>query len=193
MCARRTNAYTTRSRHRAAVSARLNLSFISSTKSLAAAAVEFAATGYAGTPTAAIARRAGVSQPYLFQLFRTKKDLFIAAVRDCFDRTRLAFEVFAREAKQADQSPEDILEMMGHAYVNLLRSDRDALRLQLQAYAACEDPQIQAVVLENSAELWQTVSRVSGADPKAVGDRFAQGMLITVIASIGADTTQYVR
>jgi AcrR family transcriptional regulator len=156
---------------------------------VAAASIEFAANGYAGTPTAAIARRAGVSQPYLFQLFRTKKDLFIAAARDCFDRTRRAFEVSTREAKEAGQTPKDILEMMGHAYVNLLRADRGILRLQLQAYAACEDPQIQAVVLDNYSELWQTVSRLSGADPKALEDWFAQGMLINVIASIGAAST----
>src|ERR1035437_6306844 len=58
---------------------------------VAAASIEFAETGYAGTSTDAIARRSGVSQPYLFQLFGTKKDLFIAAVRDCFDRTEEAF------------------------------------------------------------------------------------------------------
>jgi AcrR family transcriptional regulator len=156
---------------------------------VAAAAIEFAATGYAGTPTAVIARRASVSQPYLFQLFRTKKDLFIAAVRGCFDRTRRAFEVSAKGAKEAGRSPKDILETMGQAYVGLLGADRVILRLQLQAYAACEDPQIQAVVLDHYSELWQTVSRVSGADPKAVEDWFAQGMLINVIASIGAAST----
>ena len=59
---------------------------------VAAAMTEFAQTGYAGTSTEAIARRSGVSQPYLFQLFGTKKDLFIAAVRHGFARTALAFE-----------------------------------------------------------------------------------------------------
>jgi AcrR family transcriptional regulator len=156
---------------------------------VAAASIEFAATGYAGTSTAAIARLAGVSQPYLFRLFETKKNLFIAAVHDCFDRTRLSFEVSARKAKEAGQSPEDVLETMGHAYVNLLRADRGTLRLQLQACAACEDPQIQDVVRDHYSALWQTVGRVSGADPKAVEGWFAQGMLINVIASIGAAST----
>ena len=45
---------------------------------LAAAITEFAHSGYAGTSTEAIARRAGISQPYLFRLFRTKKELFMA-------------------------------------------------------------------------------------------------------------------
>ena len=45
---------------------------------LAAAISEFARSGYAGTSTEAIAARAGISQPYLFRLFGTKKDLFVA-------------------------------------------------------------------------------------------------------------------
>ena len=156
---------------------------------VAAASIEFAATGYAGTSTAAIARRAGVSQPYLFQLFGTKRSLFIAAVLDCFDRTRLSLEVSARKAKEAGESPDDVLEAMSQAYVNLLRADRAILRLQLQAYAACEDPQIQDVVRNRYLVLWQTVGRASGADPKAVESWFAQGMLINVMASIGAAPT----
>jgi AcrR family transcriptional regulator len=151
---------------------------------VAAASVEFAATGFAGTSTDAIARRAGVSQPYLFQLFRTKKDLFIAAVRDCFDRTRRAFETSGRKAKAAGLGPDRVLDEMGHAYVRLLLADRAILRLQLQAYAACEDADIQAVVRTNYALLWQTVANMSGADPKAVHAWFAEGMLINVVASI---------
>jgi AcrR family transcriptional regulator len=156
---------------------------------VAAASIEFAATGYAGTSTATIAQRAGVSQPYLFQLFGTKRSLFTAAVHDCFDRTRLSLEVSARKAKEAGQSPEDVLEAMGQAYVNLLRTDRAILRLQFQSYAACEDPQIRDVVRDHYLVLWQTVSRASGADPKAVESWFARGMLINVIASIGAAST----
>jgi AcrR family transcriptional regulator len=41
---------------------------------LNAAIVEFARAGYAGTSTEAIATRAGISQPYLFRLFGTKKE-----------------------------------------------------------------------------------------------------------------------
>ena len=63
---------------------------------VAAATEEFANGGLVGASTEAIARRAGVSQPYIFQLFGTKKDLFLAVIRSCFGRTRLAFEEAAR-------------------------------------------------------------------------------------------------
>ena len=43
-----------------------------------AAIAAFAVTGYHGTPTDTLARRAGISQPYLFRLYGTKKDLCLA-------------------------------------------------------------------------------------------------------------------
>jgi AcrR family transcriptional regulator len=149
-----------------------------------AATKEFAARGYAGTSTVAIARRSKVSQPYLFQLFRTKKDLFVAAVRSCFASTRLAFEETGGSARSHRRDPKYVLEEMGHRYVELLKN-RDMLRLQLQAYAACEDPEIRAVVRDEFAKLYQTVERVSGADEIALHAWFAEGMLLNVAASIG--------
>src|SRR6266852_777038 len=59
---------------------------------VAAGVQEFATGGLVGASTDAIARRAGVSQPYVFQLFGTKKELFIAVVGSCFSRIILAFE-----------------------------------------------------------------------------------------------------
>ena len=44
-----------------------------------AAVTEFAIRGLEGTSTSDIAKRVGVSKPYLFRLFPTKKELFIAA------------------------------------------------------------------------------------------------------------------
>jgi AcrR family transcriptional regulator len=151
---------------------------------VAAASREFAARGYAGTSTQAIAERAGVSQPYLFQLFGTKKDLFIAAVHACFARTRSTFDATGKAAAKAGGDPMAILEAMGCSYHDLLR-DRDMLRLQLHAYAACDDPDIRTVVREEWSNLHETVVRVSGADPAAIHAWFAEGMLLNVAASIG--------
>ena len=91
-----------------------------------AAAAEFALAGLAGTSTDDIARRAGISQPYLFRLFRTKKELFLAAVEDCFDRTTQVFREAAADVPQ-EQRPE----AMGLAYCELLR-DRTRLMMQMQ-------------------------------------------------------------
>lgn len=156
---------------------------------IAAAAIEFARGGFAGTATDAIARRAGVSQPYLFQLYRTKKELFLATVRDSFERITGRFEASAGAARAAGLDADGILEAMGHAYIALLTADRDLLRLQLHAYAACSDPEVQVAVRTQYRELWAAVARISGADPGALYPWFASGMLINVIASIDDATT----
>src|SRR6478609_8369665 len=79
---------------------------------ISAAMVEFAQGGLAGTSTDAIARRAGVSQPYLFQLFGTKKELFIAVIRRCFERTTGVFQVTGRAARARSADPTVILKAM---------------------------------------------------------------------------------
>src|SRR5882762_5973361 len=108
---------------------------------LDAALIEFAEHGYEGTSTEDIARRAGISQPYLFRLFGTKKELFKASVTRCFRET---LELFQRAAE--GQRGEDALKAMGEAYMDVLENDRVRLRAQMQAYAACDDPEICAVV-----------------------------------------------
>ena len=118
-----------------------------------AATTEFARGGYYGTSTEAIARRAGVSQPYLFRLFGTKKELFIAAVNRCF-RTTLETFMRAAEGKQGEEA----LAAMGKAYVQLLM-DRQKLLMQLQGHAACDDPEIRDVVRRNFGEIVACRSR----------------------------------
>lgn len=145
---------------------------------------EFAVHGYAGTSTNDIAKRVGVSQPYLFQLFGTKKDIFIAAVRECFGRVRVRFESVGREARRESDEPGHVLHAMGMAYCDLL-ADRDMLRMQMQAYAASEDPEIQAVVRDEWTALYRAVAEVSGADDHALLHWFSAGMLMNVSAAVG--------
>src|ERR1035437_6505748 len=101
---------------------------------VAAASIEFAATGYAGTSTDSIARRAGVSQPYLFQLFGTKKELFLATVRHCFERTARVLEETGQPAPAEVLSATGTLPRMGTPSLPFRLRDRGVLQLQLHAY-----------------------------------------------------------
>ena len=98
---------------------------------LEAANVEFALRGLHGASTDAIARRAGISQPYLFRLFGSKKELFIAVIEDCFARTLESF----REAASG-KSGADALQAIGETYAVSIEEDRTMLQGQLQSYAA---------------------------------------------------------
>ena len=51
-----------------------------------AAVHHFAHGGLQGTKVSAIAAEVGVAQPYVFSLFPTKRDLFLAAVGRCFEK-----------------------------------------------------------------------------------------------------------
>jgi AcrR family transcriptional regulator len=145
---------------------------------LEAARGEFASTGFHGTSTETIAERAGISQPYLFRLFGTKKELFIASVRRCFRET---LETFQRAAE--GKRGEEALQAMGEAYLALL-GDRSRLMAQMQAYASCDDPEIRAVVREGYGDLFTWTERVSGLGPAELAHFFAKGMLLNVVAAM---------
>jgi len=141
-----------------------------------AAIVAFAAGGIHGTSTESIAKAVGITQPYLFRLFGTKRDLFIAAVRAGFERTRLTFEEAGSAAGGPEAGPEAALIAMGAAYWRLLR-DRTLLLMQLQSYAACDDREIRSAVREAFGRIVDTVRAQSGAPDEALRAWFAQGML----------------
>ena len=157
---------------------------------LAVAIRHFAIGGLHGTSTDAIAREAGISQPYLFRLFRTKKELFIACVDRANERVRDAFRRAA-----ADAGDEDRLKAMGHAYAEELLPDRHAILMQMQGYVATSDPEIQAHVRECFERLVAEVAELSGADEAAVWTFFAHGMLLNVTQSLDlaaiADTSEW--
>jgi AcrR family transcriptional regulator len=102
-----------------------------------------------------------VSQPYLFRLFGTKQELFIAALRGGFGWTLRTFMDAAAEVPE-DAAAEAVLQALGLSYRRLLE-DRTLLLLQMQGYAACDDPEIREVVREEFARLYRFVSRASGA------------------------------
>jgi AcrR family transcriptional regulator len=145
---------------------------------LAAALEEFGEHGLHGTSTDAVARKAGVSQPYLFRLFGTKKELYLEVVRRCLRDTLRLFQDVS-----AGKSGEEALRAIGEAYRALLE-DRIRLRGQMQAYADCDDSDVREVVRDGYGALVEYVERVSGATPERVRDLFAMGMLMNVFASM---------
>jgi AcrR family transcriptional regulator len=145
---------------------------------LEAAVAEFAAHGLAGTSTEDVARRAGISQPYLFRLFPTKKALFLALVERCFRRIEGAFTAAA-----GDLTGDEAMTAMADEYERLLE-DRTLLLLQMQIYAACGDPEIREAARAGYKHLWEMVERITGLPFQTVVDFFAVGMLMNVGAAL---------
>src|SRR5205085_3167975 len=129
----------------------------------AAAVIEFAAHGLEGGSTEAIAQAVGISQPYVFRLFGTKKKLFMAAVERCLRGT---LEMF--HTASAGLTGEAALEAIGEAYSARLATDPTYLHAQMQSYAACDDAAIRDVVRRGFRELVEYVERVPGLPSERV-------------------------
>jgi len=139
----------------------------------------FAVGGLHGTSTEDIAAETGLSQPYLFRLFRTKRDLFLACSDACMQRTAAAFREAAESAPEGEK-----LSAMGEAYTGLV-ADEHLLRFQLQLYAACADPVIRARARGLYRDLVDEVRRLSGRPEDELWRFFATGMLINVVVTMG--------
>jgi AcrR family transcriptional regulator len=146
---------------------------------LDAALAEFAQTGLHGTSTERIAQRVGLSQPYLFRLFDTKKQIFVAAIDRCFRET---LELFRAAAEGVPR--EEALAAIGRAYGSTLLPDRTRLLGQMHAYAACGDEEIRTAVRRGFGDLYEFVERVSGASDEEVMRFFAHGMLLNVMTAM---------
>ena len=155
---------------------------------LDAAQIEFASRGLHGASTEEIARRAGISQPYVFRLFGTKKELFKAAVARCLRET---LETFQRAAE--GKRGEEALHAMGEVYVSELIADRTRLKAQLEAYTACDDPEICEVVRNGFGDLVTYVERVSGVGSQELALFFSGGMLMNVLSSMDATAEEWGR
>jgi AcrR family transcriptional regulator len=151
---------------------------------LRAAMPVMAKRGIHASPTAEIAKNAGISHAYLFRLFPTKSDLAVAVVERANQRIYDAFAAAAAGA--AGGSGEEKLHAMGMAYEELLR-DRELLLVQIHSHAAAaEDEAIRDASRKCFARLVDLVERESGADPALVGRFFATGMLMNVMAALDA-------
>src|SRR5689334_2835672 len=150
---------------------------------LQAAMPVIAARGIHGSPTAEIAKQAGISHAYLFRLFPTKSDLAVAVVERANQRI---YDAFATAAAAAGPSGEDKLHAMGMAYSELLE-DRELLLVQMHSHAAAaEDDAVREAARKGFERLVELVERESGADAVEVGRFFATGMLMNVMAALDA-------
>jgi AcrR family transcriptional regulator len=145
---------------------------------LRAAIVEFSKGGLAGTSTEDIARRADISQPYLFRLFGTKKELFLAAIERTFDR---ALTILVEAA--GDRTGEEAKMAMADAY-RMFLNDRTLLLTQMHAYAACDDDDVRRVTQTSFGKLWLAVAEITGLEDDDLIAFFGHGMLLNMAAAM---------
>ena len=146
---------------------------------LDAAVHEFAQAGYHAASTTNIAKRAGISQPYIYALFPNKKALFIGVQERVSERIRSAF----REAAEGAESVDERRDRMGLAYKRLL-DDRDHLLAQLAGFAAAGDPEIREPVAACFAETIDTIQELIGGTPEEAHEFVAMGMYMNIARAL---------
>src|SRR5580693_785517 len=137
------------------------------------AAAEFADGGLHGASTETIARRAEITQAYVFRIFGTKKALFLEVMSAAFDRMTEAMAAAA-----GDTTGLEALGRMGAQYSEML-ADRTSLLLQLQGFAACGDPEVRDAVRTSFGRMWKIAAEVTGLDPVTIKAFLAFGMLLS--------------
>lgn len=147
---------------------------------LAAAIAEFAEHGYHAAKTASIARRAGISQPYIYALFENKLKLFLAVQELVNDKIRDAFTVAWNEATSSVDAKGDRLRAMGESRRRMLFADENLLRCQFQGYAAAGEPEIREHMRNLYLKSFETVRSLTGYDAPILVRFFATGALLNI-------------
>ncbi len=147
---------------------------------LEAAIAEFAARGYHAASPTAIARRAGISQPYVYALYDNKRALFLAAHRVVVARIRVRLLAAVRDEDDAEAR----LQAMGEAYLALI-ADRADVLCQLQAYAAAGDPEVRDAVREEFLALFEAVREGAGVTREEAAFFFAGGIFLAIAGALG--------
>lgn len=154
---------------------------------LDAAVEEFATHGYEGATTAGVAARAGISQPYIFRFFPTKRDLYIAVVDRSTSRILQTWE------NAVPAAAETRLEALGRTYVETLPERRKELMVKFAAYGYAHDPEIAGAMRHHLARLYRYVAHQAERDgsetPYEDAVRFiARGFFINAAMAIGLES-----
>lgn len=143
-----------------------------------AAVVAFAKSGFTATPVTEVAKLAGISQAYVFKLFPTKEELFVAAMERCSERIEATMDA----ASHIKGTPDEVLSAMGGAYAELI-ADRNLLRIQVHAQSAADVPAIGAALRRHLGRIVTFMKTRSGASDAAVQHAIAIGQLCHLITS----------
>lgn len=150
---------------------------------LEAAAAVFGERGYVGTTTDAVAKTAGVSQPYVVRMFGTKENLFLEVLGRSLERLLTAFRRVIAEAPDGT----DVLELKARialAYADLLQ-DRGLLLSLMQGFMLGADPAIGPAARAGFLEVYRLVRDEAGFGPELASDFLSGGMMLNTLVAIG--------
>ena len=150
---------------------------------LQAATAVFGERGYVGTTTDAVARAAGVSQPYVVRMFGTKETLFLEVLHRALDKLLTNFRRALAEGIAAGESGQDVAHRIGLTYADLL-TDRGLLLSLMHAFILGSDPVIGKAAREGFLEVYKFLRFEAGFSPADADVFLAHGMMMNTMVGL---------
>ncbi|MBR7741863.1 TetR/AcrR family transcriptional regulator [Phycicoccus sp. BSK3Z-2] len=146
---------------------------------VASAVRQFAARGFYGTSTGQVAAGAGISQPYVYRLFRDKTALFVAAVDHVSNVLARAWE---QAGQRADGNPLDVARLL--ASYGAVVEDPRTVRFLMHANCAVDEPDIAEALRRCYAKQVDTLTAL-GLTPEEMREVLGAGLLANVVVGLG--------
>jgi TetR/AcrR family transcriptional regulator len=151
---------------------------------LEAATAVFGERGYFGATTDAVARAAGVSQPYVVRMFGTKEALFLEVLHRALGKL---LDTFRAALRDTTPLPEGIDEYpgirIGRAYAGLL-SDRGLLLSLMHAFILGSDPVIGRAAREGFIDVYKFLRFEAGLSAEEADVFLAHGMMLNTMVGL---------
>ena len=151
---------------------------------LDAATAVFGERGYFGATTDAVAKAAGVSQPYVVRMFGTKEALFLEVLERALDTLMKTFE---RALTDTSPLPAGLVDTpslrIGRAYADLL-IDRGLLLSLMQSFMLGADPVIGPVARAGFIRVYTFLREEAGMSPLDADVFLAHGMMMNTMVGL---------
>jgi AcrR family transcriptional regulator len=147
---------------------------------LAAAIEEFAEHGYHAAKTGSIAKRARISQPYIYALFENKLVLFLAVQDLVSERIIKGFTAAWNVAVASEEDRNERLRALGESHRTLMAADKNLLRCRFQGYAAVGEPEIRDHMRTMYLKDFDALRTLTGYDDATLVGFLATGALLNI-------------
>ncbi len=151
---------------------------------LDAATAVFGERGYFGATTDAVARVAGVSQPYVVRMFGTKEALFLEVLHRALAKLMATFRTALVDTVRL---PDGVVEhprvRIGRAYAELL-SDRGLLLSLMHAFILGAEPVIGKSAREGFLDVYKFLRYEAGFTAVEADEFLAHGMMMNTMVGL---------
>ncbi len=151
---------------------------------LEAATAVFGERGYFGATTDAVARAAGVSQPYVVRMFGTKEALFLEVLHRALGKLMTTFRAALVDTTPLPEGIDDLPHVrIGRAYADLL-SDRGLLLSLMHAFILGADPVIGKAARAGFLDVYKFLRSEAGFSADEADIFLAHGMMMNTMVGL---------